>query len=390
MQPINSSRSSGPSNWHAPDMRKDLKWPEVPKTKFQSPQHTSTQVLLTGPTSQEDGAASSTAAIHTTEKKNVLEKTQKTELSSPRIIAEAEKSQPQRKSWLKLGRFVLPKSTWPEPHLSIGTRCNRMDKYECWEAIGPAKTLFTEIAQSVAKLLDDRMDELEEGEPVAVDILTFGMYMMGKTPNTARPTLLFTCQRPKPRRRAIKFIKESSILNGKPKIALAQSSVVPTATSNNFLRLLAGNTDLREMCELRATGRPSLLGVLTPLSSESASSEGKDFKLSSSAAESNRKLELNGTFPKNIFGLPVICSSTGRKATIGGLVLIHGKYYGLTVAHVFDNLSSRVMSTQLGSTSKQQHGDPEFAFDSDQDDVEDASNAFDEADVVITSQGMPT
>jgi hypothetical protein len=86
MQPINSSRSSGPSNWHAPDMRKDLKWPEVPKTKFQSPQHTSTQVLLTGPTSQEDGAASSTAAIHTTEKKNVLEKTQKTELSSPRIM----------------------------------------------------------------------------------------------------------------------------------------------------------------------------------------------------------------------------------------------------------------------------------------------------------------
>jgi hypothetical protein len=236
-----------------------------------------------------------------------------------------------------------------------------MGQNECWEAIGPAKALFTEIAQSVAKLLDDRMDELEEGESVAVDILTFGMYMIGKTPNSAQPTLLFTCQSQTPRRRAIKFIKESSILKGKPKIALAESSVVPTTTSNNYLRLLAGDTGCEEMCEVRG-------GTLWN---------------SSIKAE-----DLVGILPINVFGVAIICASTGRKATIGGLVRVNREYYGLTVAHVFGNSSSRPTATQLDS--KRQAGDPEFAFDNNEDEDEDAEYVLDESDVAITSQGMLT
>jgi hypothetical protein len=147
---------------------------------------------------------------------------------SPVISTEAASSKPDtsQRRWFALGRFALPKSQWPNPELSIGTRCNRMGINECWEAIGPAQELFAQISQEIADLLDKRVDELMEGEPVT-KILTFGMYMIGRTSTVAQPTLVVTCERQKPRRRAIKFIKESSILKGHPKIAFAESSIPP-------------------------------------------------------------------------------------------------------------------------------------------------------------------
>lgn len=136
--------------------------------------------------------------------------------------AQAPKVQPLECRWLGLGRFSLQKSQWPNPHLSIGTKCNRMGSNKCWEASGPAQELFAQISQNVGDLLDARVEDIEEGEPVAGHVLIFGMYMIGKDIDTARPTLVFTCQRPKPRRRAIKFIKESEILKDHSKIALAE------------------------------------------------------------------------------------------------------------------------------------------------------------------------
>ncbi|KUJ20175.1 uncharacterized protein LY89DRAFT_473235 [Mollisia scopiformis] len=173
------------------------------------------------------------------------------DLNSPRDVvpaakqseaAESLKKQPTERQWFNLGRLALKKSTWPNPELSIGSKCRRIGDRECWEAVGPAQLLFNEISQSIGDLLDARVDEIEEGEPVAGNILTYGMYMIGREPTTARPTLIFTCERPKPRRRAIKFVKESEILKGRPKIALAESSVVPMAMGRNYLRLLAGST----------------------------------------------------------------------------------------------------------------------------------------------------
>ena len=346
--------------------RQVLKWLEGPISNFQKQQSARPQELLTCTKSQENGASGSRKTTLVTAERILPAKFENSEPSSFILTSDIEKSHALRKPWLKVGRFVLPKATWPEPQLSIGTKCNRMGQNECWEAIGPARTLFTEIAKSVGKLLDERMDELEVGEPVAVDILTFGMYMIGKTPNTAQATLLFTCQRQKPRRRAIKFIKESSILKGKPKIALAESSVVPNATNNNYLRLLAGD---RGSKELREVGGSRLWNRV--------------------AAESLESSHLVWTPPIRIFAVPVICASTGRKATVGGILQVNGKYYGITVAHVFENFSSRPVSTEPESSSKRQDGDTEFAFDDIEYEVDDAEIAFDDSDVVITSQGMP-
>lgn len=347
------------------ESRRVLTWLHFHNSNFRAPQLPKPQTLLTGKGLLEDGASGSQTGTHMTTNDNSIAKTQKSVSSSPILSSEAENSQALRKPWLKLGRFAIPKASWPEPHLSIGTKCNRMGQNECWEAIGPAKVLFTEIAENIGTLLDDRMDELEEGEPVAVDILTFGMYMIGKTPRTAQPTLLFTCQRQKPRRRAIKFMKESSILKGKPNIALAESSVVPTATNNNYLRLLARDTASTEMREVGG-------GILW----------------NSLAAAPTEPPELARELPISIFGVAVICASTRKKTTIGGLVQVNKEYFGLTVAHGFEAFSGSPVLTPLGSSSKPPGGDPEFAFDNNEDELGDAENAFDESDVAITSQGM--
>jgi hypothetical protein len=68
-------------------------------------------------------------------------------------------------------------------------------------------------------------------------------YMVGREPGVARPTLIFTCKRPKPRRRAMKFVKESDILHGHPKVALAESSTMPMAMGMGYATLLAGPSD---------------------------------------------------------------------------------------------------------------------------------------------------
>lgn len=138
-----------------------------------------------------------------------------------------------------IARLKLKAPTWPNPELSLGTKCNSLGGNECWVAVGPAQELFTQVANKIAELLDNRVDELEEGESVAGNVLTFGMYMMGSRPNNARPTLIFTCQSVNPRKRAIKYVKQSGILKGHPKILLAQSSMCPLAAGRGYLRLLS-------------------------------------------------------------------------------------------------------------------------------------------------------
>jgi hypothetical protein len=146
------------------------------------------------------------------------------------------------KRWSKLARRLTlqTKAPWPNPQLSLGGKCDNLGANECWEAVGPAQEVFSKLAGKIGAILDTRVDELEEGELMDGNPTTFGMYMIGKTPATARPTVLFTCQSANPRQRAVKFVKEAAILKEYPGIALAGSSTTPLATGRRFLRLLAG------------------------------------------------------------------------------------------------------------------------------------------------------
>jgi hypothetical protein len=234
---------------------------------------------------------------------------------------------------------------------------------ECWEAIGPAQELFRQVSKKIADLLDERIDDLEEGELHAGVFVTFGMYMIGKSPAAARPTLIISCQSAKPRRRAIKFIKESLILKGYPKMELAESSICPTSISNDSLRLFSGR------------GSPSLPNRM-------------DLEVGDGSSPVNPL----ATSLNRVCGIPIICLSSGKQTTIGGVVCINGKVYGLTVAHAFEKSRYDVAKAGLNQDSVTLEGDSEFAFDIEDDeavsDSDDGSlSEIGLSDIIMTSQG---
>ena len=82
-----------------------------------------------------------------------------------------------------------------------------------------------------------------------------------------------------------------------------------------------------------------------------------------------------------LYGMPVMCAATGRRATIGGVVLSNSKYYGFTVGHAFTDQ----YNTNPAKDSPEAEGnDPDFVID---DEDEEEIGETDLSDIAITSQG---
>src|SRR5271154_5992478 len=103
-------------------------------------------------------------------------------------------------SWL-LPLKSSAKAEWPDPELSIGRECRSVGRNKCWEVSGPAQTVSNCIFPKVKCLLESRNEYLNEKEPVPVAIV-LGFFMIGRTEKKSNPTLLFTCEKKIPRRKA--------------------------------------------------------------------------------------------------------------------------------------------------------------------------------------------
>ena len=507
-----------------------FEWPKVPQSKIESKEvpNEPQQPLETLTERKPEPQPLPGEADNPTERIKALEQLDKAQTQSSRNnpptasrkTAEVTKAEILERRNTKFPLFGLKKTQWPEPHLSLGTPCSRLGNNECWKAIGPAQDLFDLISKSIGDLLDTRVEDLEEGEPVAGHILLFDMYMVGKSATTAQPTLLFTCQRPKPRRRAIKYIRESGILKGHPKILLAESSLPPLASGTSYLRLLSGTNlnsfrmasstmsrrdvpptpvpthaakvsylwiigavlgpviafitlalvvvftrrkhsrkrarsydlpprrthgmdekknieaptsknfftrhmgailDMERSVKANESGvmerqevrnrRESIfqnpprfsfteLPGIPPMGSELYAVGGvlnsKSTKTQASAPSSTApemaQVKLcepaESTFygryqgSDGSFGIPILCSGTRKPATIGEVVHVNGKYYGLTAAHPFAALST--WSTDDKAPTRCQEIDPEFSFVSEDEE----EGEGDMSEVAVTSQGV--
>jgi len=82
------------------------------------------------------------------------------------------------------------------------------------------------------------------------------------------------------------------------------------------------------------------------------------------------------------YGMPIVCSSTNTRATIGGILGSSGEIYGLTVGHIFQNFAN-FMPEGNASFCQDEAEDLEFAFD----DEEEAAHEIEMSDVAITSRG---
>ncbi|MCJ1411362.1 peptide-N4-(N-acetyl-beta- glucosaminyl)asparagine amidase [Ptychographa xylographoides] len=244
-----------------------------------------------------------------------------------------------------LSSTALPKAGphYPDPERSVGVWYRKMGLQECWEAIGPARDIYLRpLSREIRSALEDRIEFLYQGESVTRPV-TFSVYMIGRTKTTARPTIMFCCESPGPRRRARQVINDSALLQRYPGFTLGDSSFPPDYDRPPIRLGMDGKQD--SSSDLYA--QPAVLD---------------DF-----LADVHR------------VGIDVNLAGDGssHKATIGGIVRLGDISYAITVSHVFKQ------PPDVGRAS----ADCEFEFDLDTDNYMsgDATSSIE-----ITSRGSKT
>ncbi|KAH8903338.1 hypothetical protein BR93DRAFT_931367 [Coniochaeta sp. PMI_546] len=177
-------------------------------------------------------------------------------------------------------------NTWPNPQISIGRFIRKFGRVSCWEATGPARDAFNEIAPRIKDYLDRSV------EPIAVWV-TWSIYMFGKTQKSANPTIVFCCDVAAHRKEVRELILESGLLDGYRGMKTAHMPKAPG------------------------------LEQLIPLAPED--SRGATCRVESTASRWNT----------GCGGMKVLVGDFGAHATIGGTIQIGDKFYYTTAAHPF-------------------------------------------------------
>jgi Zinc finger, C2H2 type len=111
-----------------------------------------------------------------------------------------------------LQRFRRNKTCWPNPELSISIYIGPIQgKYNCWKAVGPAREAFEALAPKIKLHLNQDIDEITGSGWV-----TWSIYMIGDSTQTAKPTIMFFCDEQQPRIDAWQAIKNSNMLKEYP------------------------------------------------------------------------------------------------------------------------------------------------------------------------------
>ena len=195
-----------------------------------------------------------------------------------------------------------PVASWPQPELSIGRSCSPLGGLKCWEVIGPALDISVHSLKAVKELLDPWAEYLHEAEPKPC-FIAFGVYMIGRDERKANLTLLISCERKFPRQKAVKLVRESTILREHAGVRLAESPRPPLCPMSPIALGLSND----ESNEDDFTGLPSKL--------------------------------LYCSAPFATCGISVYAQMYDKiyrpNATVGGFVSLEGVLFGLSAAHGF-------------------------------------------------------
>ena len=114
---------------------------------------------------------------------------------------------------------------WPEPEKSVGRRYPYSTSSGfMWEAVGPACDAFKDICPEINKLLETWSEELAKGEDGS-PAFSYGIWMVGRDPAHAIPTIILGCVSRRVRTRAEAIIKQSGLL--RPGIAIKKAFATP-------------------------------------------------------------------------------------------------------------------------------------------------------------------
>lgn len=222
-------------------------------------------------------------------------------------------------------RFRRNKCQWPSPEASTGIFYRKMGRdSSCWEAVGAARETFIRIADEIK----DHLEKASEPVPQAV---TWTMYMIGKTKETAEPMILFCCRESASRKQVRTTVEESGILLRYPGVRVGDASRPPdfdqlvqlAGEASDSLNL--GQNTKMERLEFRCEADGSLYANRNHLGSEVECVMGNQIFV---------------TLPGN--------DGARRKATIGGIVQSDSTQFYLTAGHAFESPRPEVLEDNGG------------------------------------------
>lgn len=243
------------------------------------------------------------------------------------------------------------KPCWSNAMDFVGPYETEFDGQQCWKAVGQIRVIYLEVLSKITAYLE------EHSEPLAVGVVLLTLRMIGATPETAIPTVIFCCKDEHHRTTAMKAIKKSCILDDYPGLALKNSPHAPKSTDE--LVMMSGAV-ARNISQL---SRQNIeLGVSRPTRSETSSSRGRTTGQRQLRRDSPKQILETVAVP--IFsegfslgsGSPLLTEGAkmareGAQATIGGLIRVHGQSYIMTAAHPFAQVPSSPQIRNRGKTT---------------------------------------
>ena len=231
-------------------------------------------------------------------------------------------------------------STWPNPERSIGKECLSIGALRCWLPIGPALAAFEVLSKDLKDLLDKHKDALKQGEPKPRAV-SFNMWMTGSEPESSSPTIVFSSKSPRQRAFAKALLKDSKLLDQYPGVRIKTLDRMPAVYQ-------AGSQE------------PDT--IETRDSTENVPDDGSEEAI-------HMVDDSRGSCGA------LIAFGHLRLATMGGILLINGTYYGISAQHGrYEFLEEPEESTNEGNS---------LCFDEDSDEEDsDLDNLIE-----VTSRG---
>ena len=201
-------------------------------------------------------------------------------------------------------------------------------RLSCWEATGIARSEFTDkLGVEITQYLDCNSELTESGVHFHISL-----YMVGKSPLRAKPTVMFVSGDAKVRKDAFKIINQSGILASYPGFALAHISL---------------ETEYRDFCQLAGGAQgsyfPNTSGAQQEIQQWTAACQADSGVTSSAPTKimTTRGGNNNGRrlyFDNPSSGVP------GQRSigTAGGIVSFHDRYFFLTIFHAASYEPTRI------------------------------------------------
>ncbi|KAM3069497.1 Protein png1 [Clarireedia jacksonii] len=207
--------------------------------------------------------------------------------------------------------------------------------HSCWEALGPARQTFIQIAEEIKEHLE------KHSNPVTKPV-TWTMYMIGRARETAEPTIMFCSKEEDCRKDIKKTVVESGILDRYPGVRVGDCSRPP-----DFDRLVQLSGENRAIPQWLYSSNTNFLP--SDQGEEDRPCLGRIFREASDVVCGSR-----------IFLSTEENTPPFRKATAGGILRSGDRFFYLTVAHAF------IPTIGPSATSITEDSDSDFDFDIDE------------------------